>query len=266
MCYLFIPYSNSCRCHIPGPGVSAIHPNIPAIFNTYRPSFENDGPEHRLQILKPLEGDTRSSVFHVYAENIQPNAPAQAGGNCAAKLAFRHYGLKVHQALAPDFAPMLLGVSSKSEIGASLYLMEYLAPPAQDQEGWVTLGNLSAELVHNQHEEICSALSTFAKHLQSLELVHGDLRPNNIMIQVKAGFEIAVPVIIKVIDFEWADVVHKGRYPMHRNAEVGYPGTPGGLIETSHDAEMVRRCQHHVHKIRSEPLGHNPNVNMLPKM
>jgi thiamine kinase-like enzyme len=53
------------------------------------------------------------------------------------------------------------------------------------------------------------------KHLQSLELVHGDLRPNNIMIKVKAGFEVAVPVVIKVIDFEWADVADKGRYPLH---------------------------------------------------
>jgi len=69
------------------------------------------------------------------------------------------------------------------------------------------------------------------------------------MIKVQAGFEIAVPVVIKVIDFEWADVVDKGRYPLHWNAQLDYPGTPGGLIETNHDAEMVRRCQDDIHKI-----------------
>ena len=187
-------------------------------------------------------------VFHVYAENIQPNdAFAQANGNCAAKLAFRHYGLNVHHALAPDFAPRLLGVSSKPEIGASLYLMDYLAPPAYNMEGWVTLSSLTAPWIGNKLEQICSALDTFTKHLQSLKLVHGDLRANNIMIKVQAGFEIAVPVVIKVIDFEWADVVDEGHYPLHRNAQLDYPGTPGGLIETSHDAEMVRRCQDDIH-------------------
>ena len=120
-----------------------MHPNVPSIFDTYK-SFENDGPELNLRILKPLDANTCSSVFHVYAENIQPNAgaPAQADGNCAAKLAFRHDGLEVHCTLAPDFAPRLLGVSSKPEIGASLYLMEYLAPPAYNTEGWVTLSSL----------------------------------------------------------------------------------------------------------------------------
>jgi serine/threonine protein kinase len=171
-----------------------------------------------------------------------------ACGNCAAKLAFRHYGLKVHQALAPDFAPMLLGVSSKLEIGASLYLMEYLAPPVQDQEGWVTLSNLSAPLIGKHHKEICSALDTFALHLESQKLVHGDLRPNNIMIKVK-DFKVMRPVVIKAIDFEWADVAGKGCYPLQLNAEVGYPGTPGGLIETSHDAEMLGRCKVHIRRI-----------------
>jgi serine/threonine protein kinase len=250
MCYLFIPYSDSCRCHIPEPGVAAIHPNIPAIFDTYK-SFENDALEHKLRVLKPLEGDTRSSVFHVYAENIRPNAPAQGGGNCAAKLAFHHYGVNVHQALAlADFAPRLLGVSSKPEIGASLYLMEYLAPPVHDQEGWVTLHDLTAPLIGKQYklEEICSALDTFAQHLQSLKLVHGDLRPNNIMIKVD-GFQVVVPVVIKVIDFEWANVADKGHYPLQLNAEVGYPGIPGGPIEIGHDTEMVGRCQIHIRTI-----------------
>ena len=124
--------------------------------------------------------------------------------------------------------------------------MEYLAPPAYNTEGWVTLSSLTAPWIGSKLEKICSALDTFVKHLQSLELVHGDLRPNNIMIKVQTGYEIAVPVVIKVIDFEWADAVGKGRYPLHLNTKVDYPGTPGGLIETSHDADMVVRCQDHI--------------------
>jgi len=110
----------------------------------------------------------------------------------------------------------------------------------------VTLFSLSAPWIGSKLGKICSALDTLTKYLQSLNLIHGDLRPNNIMIKVQAGFEIAVPVVIKVVDFEWADVAHKGRYPLHWNAEVDYPGTPGGPIETSHDAEMVRRCQDYI--------------------
>ena len=112
-------------------------PNVPSIFDTYK-SFENDGPELNLRILKPLDANTCSSVFHVYAENIQPNAgaPAQADGNCAAKLAFRHYGLEVNRTLAPDFAPRLLGVS---------------------------LSSLTTPWIGSKLEKICSALDTFIK-------------------------------------------------------------------------------------------------------
>ena len=66
------------------------------------------------------------------------------------------------------------------------------------------------------------------------------------MIKVQTGYKIAVPVVIKVIDFEWANAVGKRHYPLHLNTKVDYPGTPGSLIETSHDTDMVVRCQDHI--------------------
>ena len=36
-----------------------MNPNVPSIFDTYK-SFENDGPELNLRILKPLDANTRS--------------------------------------------------------------------------------------------------------------------------------------------------------------------------------------------------------------
>ena len=69
------------------------------------------------------------------------------------------------------------------------------------------------------------------------------------MIKVQTGYKIAVPVAIKVIDFEWAAAVGKGCYSLHLNTKIDYPGTLGSLIETSHDVDMVVRCQDHIHGV-----------------
>ena len=200
-----------------------------------------------------MEDDSRPSVFLVYAEDIQLSegvpTDAMSSGNCVGKLAFGHYGSEVHQALAPELAPRLFGVSSKPEIGASLYIMEYLTPLTCDWEGWVTLSNLDPIFIGIEHKDICSALDVIVERLRSLKFVHGDLRPNNLMIKMTSFFQVAKPVVIKVIDFEWANVNNKGRYPLLRNSNINYPGTPGGLIEANHDADMVSKCKDDIDKI-----------------
>lgn len=162
-----------------------------------------------------------------------------------AKLAFRPYGYVVHHALqAEQFAPELHGHSQKPEIGADAIVMEYLSPPTPDKSGWVTLYDLTIshyQMVFEKRVEIHGRLRKIVSILKSLDLVHGDFRPNNLMIKVVAGGNAFVePITVNAIDMEWAGKVGEAYYPGDRNGAVGYPGHAGGCIGADDDACMVQ--------------------------
>jgi serine/threonine protein kinase len=189
-----------------------------------------------------LLGDLRHFVFKAHAHGIPQNfAQKPDEPNCVAKLVTDHYGSEVHQALAPNFAPTFFGCSSKPSFKYSIYLMEYLQPPSHQSEGWKPLSELSREFVSSTgvEKKIFSVLREIVRRLQELNSVHGDLRPNNLMIKMRNLYAIADPVVIKVVDFEWADRVGQARYPVDRNEELGYPGEAGALIGPDDDSVMV---------------------------
>ena len=234
---------------------------MPSIFTT----FTQYDPEAQigLRLLSPLTtfiSDSSSivhcSVFRAYTctDSIDiPSGPLQT--DCVAKLVYRHYGVAVHQALyhkpeapnpqalnweAPTFAPRLRGCSSLPGIQACVYIMDFLRPPTFVLPGWYTLANVRIKaMVAKKVDVIYPVLKNIVNRLFNLGLVHGDLRPNNLMIKMKDCAFMVEPVEIKVVDFEWADKVDIARYPQSRNEDIGYPGKPGGLIGRNDDLYMI---------------------------
>jgi hypothetical protein len=48
-------------------------------------------------------------------------------------------------------------------------------------------------------------------------------------------------VVIRIIDFDWADRVGVAKYPYLLNTSIGWPGGPGMPIGAGDDREMVKR-------------------------
>ena len=160
------------------------------------------------------------------------------------KVAFRPYGYEVHKALhSQGYAPALLGFSRRPAIGADAIVMEYLPPPTNNTDGWITLFDLSAVnpvLVHEKKQKIQQELDEMILFLTNSSFVHGDLRSNNIMI-FGTFSNIVEPIQLKAIDMEWAGKAGVVCYPTNRNSKVGYPGEAGGCIDSGHDAQMVTK-------------------------
>jgi hypothetical protein len=198
---------------------------VPSIFTTYG-EVETEIPKLPLKLLHRLKDDACYSVFTAHSPDLphtQENEP-----NCVAKLVFDHYGPEVHQALAPEFAPKLFGRSSKPGLNYRVYIMEYLEP-CVGADGWISLLGLGEGWPLLQDLKIKLSLSSkkLSNGCKNLKLVHGDLRPNNLMIKMSAPYIVANPVAIKVVDFEWADRSGVARYPENRNGCAGYPGEAG---------------------------------------
>ena len=73
-------------------------------------------------------------------------------------------------------------------------------------------------------------------------VVHGDLRPNNIMCQElpDQGKERG-ELEIKVIDFDWAGRLGVARYPTNRNPDIAWPGNQRDLIGKDNDKEPLSK-------------------------
>jgi hypothetical protein len=161
------------------------------------------------------------------------------------KLAFHPYGYRVHEVLhTSGFAPKLLGASQKPEICTDAIVMEYLAPPTNLKDGWKTLHDLYLDAPHlltSEKPAIEEVLNNLVHILEENQLVHGDLRSNNLLIYVTANSQAIVkPVRINAIDMEWAGAVGEAFYPPNRNENVGFPGVAGGLIGAHHDNFMIK--------------------------
>lgn len=196
------------------------------VFPTY---MNASGEEQKLEFSRPF--DVRCSTFFACTPR-----------GSMVKLAFSPYGYQVHEALhAAGYAPALLGYSHKPAIGADAVVMEYLPPPSGNENGWTTLFDLSvanAALVHNKKELILEKLKAILLVLKNSNLVHGDLRSNNLMVY-GTRFNIVEPVQLKAIDMEWAGKQGEVCYPDNRNSQVGYPGEAGKYIGLGDDAQMV---------------------------
>jgi hypothetical protein len=136
------------------------------------------------------------------------------------------------------------------------HVMEYLPPPSNTSMGWITLHDLGRRFPQeaSQCKQLISdALDNIIKTLQLRNFVHGDFRTNNVLVYVQTNENSSgqPPVVIqlrpgaqslaylKVVDFDWAGVANKVRYPSIRNPEIWWPGGNGKTIRPSHDKEMI---------------------------
>lgn len=172
-------------------------------------------------------------------------------------IAFEQYGAKVHGYLeAKDMAPkyffcldMNAGLPRTAPSIEHHHVMEYLPPPSNDSAGWISLLELGEKFptVASIHKSVIeAALYKIINVLGERNYVHGDLRPNNLLIKVATGpdgckiqyREGSLP-FLKVIDFDWAGVAEVVKYPPHRNPDVEWPGDSGKPILQSHDKLMI---------------------------
>ncbi|KAF4588882.1 hypothetical protein EYR40_010437 [Pleurotus pulmonarius] len=150
------------------------------------------------------------------------------------------YGAEVHSYLATmGYAPQLHG--HKILHGApTAYVMEYLG------HQWVSLFDLSqredfsVKIPSSAMDRIKVAVSTVLQALESGQLVHGDFRPNNIMVKLDddGRLEDVDGVRLKIVDFDWAGKVGAVKYPLSRNEDISWPGPRGAHIQQSDDKRL----------------------------
>lgn len=117
--------------------------------------------------------------------------------------------------------------------------MENLPPPTQQAPGWLPLGDLALEVAPDLLGPICDSIMAFLDELKTQNIVHGNLRPDNIMVGMENSHALKKPVRIKVVDYEWAGIYGEACYPLDREEE-GYEGRPGDFIGPQDDIQMYK--------------------------
>lgn len=144
------------------------------------------------------------------------------------------YNEEVHRTLADEgLAPLLLGTAHVAGAPSAI-VMEYLDPPS----GWTTLQSYIQEhrdiIINTEHP----ALANLLKTMREKKVVHGDLRPNNIMCRERpdSGTQ---KLEVKVVDFDWAGKLGSAKYPAIMNPDIKWPGAPHGVIGENDDETLL---------------------------
>ena len=221
---------------------------VPRI-DAYR-SFQHDAEQktHTLSFVERLDSQNpHSRIFLAKTENS--NEPVLV------KLIYGPYGYDMHRVLASEgLAPAIHGRIVAPESVAPIadaYIMEYLPPPSMDPKsaGWITLyafeqavKRFDADRKKSLKDRIWPVLDTILNVMKEKSLVHGDLRSNNIMVEVESDRSLpSGDVRLRVIDFDWGGPVDVTCYPPVRNeAAATWPGLRGAPIEVRHDRQLVK--------------------------
>ncbi|KIO18326.1 hypothetical protein M407DRAFT_160421 [Tulasnella calospora MUT 4182] len=189
-----------------GRAVNNPQAGVPRIYTTY---ITEDKAEQSLRFLRPLtERLPQPLLFVTSADKL-------------VKLVVGNYGTEVHRLLAKhQFAPALYGQRCL-ESAPTAYVMEFLSPPTLKKSGWVTLFDFfklkDEDLPTRYANAIRIALDHILDVMQDEKMVHGDLRPNNIMLEVIDSGNTPVcsdekqGVKLRVVDFDWAEMEHDRR-------------------------------------------------------
>jgi hypothetical protein len=130
------------------------------------------------------------------------------------------YGTVVHQYLhGLGLAPRLYSAEDLHS-GLVMVVMEHLT-----SEEWVELETLKGKL-GVKADAIRRKLEMIVKLLQKQNMVHGDLRPKNMMIKVDETGEIVMidnePVLF-IVDFDWSGRAGEVCYPPFLNQGIPWP-------------------------------------------
>jgi serine/threonine protein kinase len=150
------------------------------------------------------------------------------------KVAPKRYGEAAHRAAAQEgFAPKLYGVA-KVDGAPPAYVMEFLSEE-KGWEPWVPYQH--ATLPTPKHWEMLKVeIDNFLLFMRNNQLVHGDLRPANILLRVKNDSDgVDIGVELRILDWDWAGEYGSARYPLDRNPAAELPGDAGQLMCMEHD-------------------------------
>ena len=150
-------------------------------------------------------------------------------------VANRQYGTDAHRKVArAGYAPSLIGIA-RVEGAPTAYIIEYLPP----DKGWKTLYEYAED---HQLEDILSSinepLGPLLEMMKQESIVHGDLRPNNIMVNTSTPGKLE----IKIVDSNWAGTSGEVRYPKRRNEGIPWPAGPGEQIISGYDYTLLMAC------------------------
>ncbi|CAG8601484.1 12629_t:CDS:2, partial [Acaulospora colombiana] len=202
----------------------------PATPRIYPQFTDLNGRLFHLKFTKRVPGSHPDANL-LFLATMAPSSSIQPEKKVFVKiLAGDRYGTIAQQKMADaGYAPMLYGVA-KVKGAPTAYIMEYLSP----EQGW-----------RNVHEYVAKSrgglsLSDFDdlhKAMTEANVVHGDLRPNNIMVREtdNDGFE------FKMIDFDSSGLSGEVEYPLLRNRNIPWPDEAGKPILLGHDRTMLRR-------------------------
>ncbi|GJJ11048.1 hypothetical protein Clacol_005279 [Clathrus columnatus] len=155
-------------------------------------------------------------------------------GRVAGKLIYlRQYSETVHRFLANlKHAPLLLAVNDVGG-GWKMVVMEYSQYTRLDSSA-LRLNDESRRTIKQQVQEI-------VKKLHAQELVHGDIRQVNILVDKKT-LDNLKNILIHLVDFNWARQAGIAKYPLRINTRsIRRPSDVAGgtLITKSHDLAMI---------------------------
>jgi serine/threonine protein kinase len=196
------------------------------VYSTFN-TFENETVELTIKSRLPSNGsqDPHRNLLFLGTSSISPRQvliKLIVGGR---------YGAEAHMILAKaGFAPALYGMA-KVQGAPTAYIMDYLSP----RDGWKTLHEHAKQ--HNDvKSHILAPLGSLLAEMEKHNIVHGDFRPNNIMIRRK---EAGDDYELKVVDFDWAGESGKVNYPWCLNANIRWPGQPNDPIVIPHDKTLL---------------------------
>lgn len=146
----------------------------------------------------------------------------------------RRYNVEGHTKLAADDLAPRLYFADQSDFTASDWMMIVM----EEITDLVQMESLSQADRAFVWERVGGAV----RRLHSINLVFGDLRPPNILVQRKAGGELRVALV----DYDWCGLQGTARFPPNLNTELAWPGgaKPGELITLRHDLEALKTYSH----------------------
>jgi hypothetical protein len=144
-------------------------------------------------------------------------------------IAGSQYGTSAHQKMAEaGYAPVLHGIVEVK--GApTAYIMNYLSP----NQGWKSVHEY---IVRNKRGLELDEFDDLLRVMEGANIVHGDLRPNNVMMRKKDD-----KLELKVIDFDRSGLSGEVEYPPLRNENIPWPDKAGSPIIIGHDRTLLQR-------------------------
>lgn len=205
---------------------TTIPPGAPRIY----PQFTDfAGTVFDLKFTKRILGSHPDANLLFLATVIPPSSTQPEREVFVKLVAPGQYGTIAQQKMAKaGYAPMLYGVVEVK--GApTAYIMEYLSP----EQGWETVHEY---ITKNKGGLALGEFDGLLGAMTEANVVHGNLRPNNMMVRRKdGGFE------FKMIDFNSSGLSGEVEYPFLRNENIPWPDEAGKPIVLGHDQILLRQ-------------------------